>query len=105
MDNFQVDCQIPLTPTPVLFIAQESEHRDFLLKCTITMQDNGVPDYFSYPYISIQVDIVVSAPFQLVPSRCLELHPLCSLLMGKSLDAESSPDLEYHMHRSMSLCR
>jgi hypothetical protein len=105
MDNFQVDCQIPLTPTPVLFIAQESEHRDFLLKCTITMQDNGVPDYFSYPYISIQVHIVISAPFQLVTSRCLELHPLCSLLMGKSLDAESSPHLECHMHRTMSLCR
>jgi vacuolar protein sorting-associated protein 13A/C len=63
MDNFQVDCQIPLTPTPVLFIAQESEHRDFLLKCTITMQDNGVPDYFSYPYISIQGPNVPNVSF------------------------------------------
>lgn len=56
LDSLQVDNQLPLTPSPVLFMVQESQtHRDFLLKGTITMQDNGVMDSISYPYIGIQV--------------------------------------------------
>ncbi|XP_024384462.1 uncharacterized protein [Physcomitrium patens] len=55
LDSLQVDNQLPLTPSPVLFMVQESQtHRDFLLKGTITMQDNGVMDSISYPYIGIQ---------------------------------------------------
>ncbi|KAG0568137.1 hypothetical protein KC19_7G189300 [Ceratodon purpureus] len=55
VDSLQIDNQLPLTPSPVLFMVQESQtQRDFLLKCTITMQENGMLDYFSYPYIGIQ---------------------------------------------------
>ncbi|KAG0559465.1 hypothetical protein KC19_10G107200 [Ceratodon purpureus] len=64
VDSLQIDNQLPLTPYPVLFMLQESQaHPDFLLKCTITTQDNGVLDYFFYPYIGIQGPNVPNVSF------------------------------------------
>lgn len=56
MRGFQVDNQLPLTPTPVLFRPQRVEDEtDYILKFSITQQSNGSLDLCVYPYIGFQV--------------------------------------------------
>jgi vacuolar protein sorting-associated protein 13A/C len=58
VDGLQVDNQLPLTPMPVLFTTQDAGNKpEFLLKLTATTNDQGMADYYSYPYIGIQVGV------------------------------------------------
>ncbi|KAM1609645.1 hypothetical protein ACFXTN_020154 [Malus domestica] len=55
MRGIQLDNQLPLTPTPVLFRPQKvGEDTDYILKLSITMQSNGSLDLCVYPYIGLQ---------------------------------------------------
>ncbi|KAJ7980442.1 calcium-dependent lipid-binding family protein [Quillaja saponaria] len=52
MHGLQVDNQLPLTPTPVLFRPQRvGEETDHILKFSMTMLSNGSLDLCVYPYI------------------------------------------------------
>ncbi|CAN4121397.1 unnamed protein product [Withania somnifera] len=55
MRGIQVDNQLPLTPTPVLFRPQRVEQEnDYVLKFSLTQQSNGSLDLCAYPYIGFQ---------------------------------------------------
>ncbi|XP_074383059.1 uncharacterized protein LOC141724723 isoform X2 [Apium graveolens] len=55
MRGFQVDNQLPLTPTPVLFRPQRVEDEtNYILKFSMTQQSNGSLDLCVYPYIGFQ---------------------------------------------------
>ncbi|WOH07393.1 hypothetical protein DCAR_0726823 [Daucus carota subsp. sativus] len=55
MRGIQVDNQLPLTPTPVLFRPQRvGDETDYILKFSITQQSNGSLDLCVYPYIGFQ---------------------------------------------------
>ncbi|KAM2018735.1 hypothetical protein ACFX1T_021631 [Malus domestica] len=55
MRGIQLDNQLPLTPTPILFRPQKvGEDTDYILKLSITMQSNGSLDLCVYPYIGLQ---------------------------------------------------
>lgn len=63
-----MDNQLPLTPMPVLFRPQRAvEETDYVLKLSITMQSNGSLDFFTYPFIGVQVSATISC----LVSRCL----------------------------------
>ncbi|XVE82332.1 hypothetical protein DITRI_Ditri15bG0139900 [Diplodiscus trichospermus] len=52
MGGIQIDNQLPLTPTPVLFRPQKNgQERDYILKISLTLQTNGSLDLCVYPYI------------------------------------------------------
>ncbi|PQM34057.1 uncharacterized protein Pyn_27596 [Prunus yedoensis var. nudiflora] len=54
MRGIQLDNQLPLIPTPVLFRPQRvGEETDYILKLSITMQSNGSLDLCVYPYIGL----------------------------------------------------
>ncbi|KEH32375.1 calcium-dependent lipid-binding-like protein [Medicago truncatula] len=54
MCGLQVDNQLPLTPTPVLFRPQRVvSETDYILKFSITMQSDGSLDLCVYPYIGL----------------------------------------------------
>ncbi|GAV71650.1 DUF946 domain-containing protein/DUF1162 domain-containing protein/Chorein_N domain-containing protein [Cephalotus follicularis] len=54
MRGLQVDNQLPLTPTPVLFRPQKvGEENDYILKISMTLQSNGSLDLCVYPYIGL----------------------------------------------------
>ncbi|ONI27903.1 hypothetical protein PRUPE_1G110200 [Prunus persica] len=54
MHGIQLDNQLPLIPTPVLFRPQRvGEETDYILKLSITMQSNGSLDLCVYPYIGL----------------------------------------------------
>lgn len=56
MRGIQVDNQLPLTPTPVLFRPQRvGQENDYVLKFSLTQQSNGSLDLCAYPYIGFQV--------------------------------------------------
>ncbi|KAF9594340.1 hypothetical protein IFM89_030469 [Coptis chinensis] len=56
MHSLQVDNQMPLSPTPVLFRPQRvGEQLDSILKLSLTMQSNGPLDHWIYPYIGFHV--------------------------------------------------
>ncbi|XP_050117405.1 uncharacterized protein LOC126595103 isoform X2 [Malus sylvestris] len=55
MRGIQLDNQLPLSPTPVLFRPQKvGDDTDYILKVSITMQSNGSLDLCVYPYIGLQ---------------------------------------------------
>lgn len=55
MRGIQVDNQLPLTPTPVLFRPQRvGQENDYVLKFSLTQQSNGSLDLCAYPYIGFQ---------------------------------------------------
>ncbi|XP_075085926.1 uncharacterized protein LOC107782497 [Nicotiana tabacum] len=55
MRGIQVDNQLPLTPTPVLFRPQRvGQENDYVLKFSLTQQSNGSLDLCVYPYIGFQ---------------------------------------------------
>ncbi|KAJ7520829.1 hypothetical protein O6H91_19G024200 [Diphasiastrum complanatum] len=55
VDGLQVDNQLPLTPMPVLFTSRDpANEAEFVLKCTLTMKNQGMLDQYRYPYIGIQ---------------------------------------------------
>ncbi|KAK4730781.1 hypothetical protein R3W88_023769 [Solanum pinnatisectum] len=55
MRGIQVDNQLPLTPTPVLFRPQRvGQENDYVLKFSLTQQSNGSLDQCAYPYIGFQ---------------------------------------------------
>ncbi|KAG9136747.1 hypothetical protein Leryth_004514 [Lithospermum erythrorhizon] len=55
MLGIQVDNQLPLTPTPVLFRPNRvGEETDYILKFSMTRQSNGLLDLCVYPYIGLQ---------------------------------------------------
>uniref|UniRef100_A0A175YPS3 Uncharacterized protein n=1 Tax=Daucus carota subsp. sativus TaxID=79200 RepID=A0A175YPS3_DAUCS len=55
MRGIQVDNQLPLTPTPVLFRPQRvGDETDYILKFSMTQQSNGSLDLCVYPYIGFQ---------------------------------------------------
>ncbi|XP_022721975.1 uncharacterized protein LOC111279261 isoform X3 [Durio zibethinus] len=52
MRGIQMDNQLPLTPTPVLFRPQKNGmEKDYILKISVTLQTNGSLDLSVYPYI------------------------------------------------------
>ncbi|XP_017974971.1 PREDICTED: uncharacterized protein LOC18603726 [Theobroma cacao] len=52
MSGIQMDNQLPLTPTPVLFRPQRiGQETDYMLKISVTLQTNGSLDLCVYPYI------------------------------------------------------
>lgn len=56
MRGIQVDNQLPLTPTPVLFRPQRvGDETDYILKFSMTQQSNGSLDLCVYPFIGFQV--------------------------------------------------
>lgn len=56
MHGIQVDNQLPLTPTPVLFRPQKvGDETEYILKFSVTMQSNGSVDFCVYPYIGFHV--------------------------------------------------
>ncbi|RWW32473.1 hypothetical protein BHE74_00005217 [Ensete ventricosum] len=60
MDEIQVDNQLPLSPMPVLFRLQRvGEQTDFVLKFSMTMQTNNSLDFCVYPYIGLQVHMLI----------------------------------------------
>lgn len=62
--GLQVDNQLPLTPMPVLFRTQvPANSLDFVLKCTITLQDDGSSNRYLYPYIGVQGPSTANAAF------------------------------------------
>ncbi|KAA8527969.1 hypothetical protein F0562_035162 [Nyssa sinensis] len=55
MHGIQIDNQLPLTPTPVLFRPQRvGEENDYILKFSMTQQSNGSLGLCVYPYIGFQ---------------------------------------------------
>ncbi|KAK1380403.1 Calcium-dependent lipid-binding family protein [Heracleum sosnowskyi] len=55
MRGIQVDNQLPLTPTPVLFRPQRvGDETDYVLKFSMIQQSNGSLDLCVYPYIGFQ---------------------------------------------------
>lgn len=55
MRGIQLDNQLPLTPTPVLFRPQRiGDETDYILKFSMTQQSNGSLDLCVYPYIGFQ---------------------------------------------------
>ncbi|KAK8661863.1 hypothetical protein V6N13_091452 [Hibiscus sabdariffa] len=57
MSGIQMDNQLPLTPTPVLFRPQKiGEETDYIMKISVTMQTNGSLDLCVYPYIGFNVN-------------------------------------------------
>lgn len=55
MRAFQVDNQLPLTPSPVLLRPQRvGEENDYILKFSLTQQSNGSLDLHVYPYVGFQ---------------------------------------------------
>ncbi|KAE8735935.1 hypothetical protein F3Y22_tig00000313pilonHSYRG00026 [Hibiscus syriacus] len=55
MKGIQMDNQLPLTPTPVLFRPQKSgQETDNILKISVTMQTKGSLDLSVYPYVGFQ---------------------------------------------------
>jgi len=59
MCGLQVDNQLPLTPTPVLFRPQRVvSETDYILKFSITMQSDGSLDLCVYPYIGLHVSFI-----------------------------------------------
>ncbi|OMO58553.1 hypothetical protein COLO4_34529 [Corchorus olitorius] len=54
MRGIQMDNQLPLTPTPVLFRPQRiGNERDYMLKISVTLLTNGSMDLCVYPYIGL----------------------------------------------------
>ncbi|XWS14258.1 hypothetical protein CRYUN_Cryun36dG0107400 [Craigia yunnanensis] len=52
MRGIQMDNQLPLTPTPVLFRPQKiGQETDYILEISVTLQTNGSLDLCVYPYI------------------------------------------------------
>ncbi|XP_040944166.1 uncharacterized protein [Gossypium hirsutum] len=52
MRGIQMDNQLPLTPTPVLFRPQKiGQETDYILKISVTLQTKGSLDLSVYPYI------------------------------------------------------
>lgn len=55
-----MDNQLPLSPMPVLFRLQRvGEQTDFVLKFSMTMQTNNSLDFCVYPYIGLQVHMLI----------------------------------------------
>ncbi|TYI07189.1 hypothetical protein ES332_A10G210100v1 [Gossypium tomentosum] len=56
MRGIQMDNQLPLTPTPVLFRPQKiGQETDYIMKISVTLQTNGSLDLCVYPYIGFDV--------------------------------------------------
>ncbi|KAE8733152.1 hypothetical protein F3Y22_tig00001478pilonHSYRG00150 [Hibiscus syriacus] len=58
MRGIQMDNQLPLTPTPVLFRPQKiGQETDYVMKISVTLQTNGSLDLCVYPYIGFDVNM------------------------------------------------
>ncbi|CAM6102066.1 unnamed protein product [Calypogeia fissa] len=96
VDGLQVDNQLPLTPMPVLFTAQDAGNKpEFLLKLTATTNDQGMTDYYSYPYVGIQGPSVPTVAFLVKIHEPIiwRLHEMFSQLNLSRLTSSQTTDV------------